>query len=93
MREGVVAALPAAVAGLAAVGTWKSAGSGDYTRVDLSLWLAAVVAWFAAWWPRGVGDRSPLAVRVRGALPTAAALASIVAVGAFFRFYRLGSVP
>ena len=71
--------------------TWIGSGSGVYTLFGVCAWLAATLVWCLAWWPSGTpkdearSSRLPLAFWL---IPIA-----ILALGAFFRFYRLAEVP
>ena len=79
------------LASLVAAGlAWWKMPADEFRLAPLFCWLAAIALWLRAWW-----------VRREEAVPTEAkrskwewiALAAILAVGAFFCFWRIGRVP
>ena len=93
---GAVRRFPLAVSIAMGLVAWVGSSSGVWTPTNVSAWIVAGVLWCFAWWPR---DAPPyVSLRgVRAAVRRHAwlllALAAIVAVGAFYRFYHLGAVP
>jgi len=77
---------------LASAATWRSAAAGEYTAPTLFFWLVALAAWLATWWPHRSRTGSPRPARPGGPA-LVPALAAVVAVGAFWRLHRIGSVP
>jgi len=85
------ARLPWLVAACAlAVGAWLTSGTGVYTRWNLVLWIAALVAWMVAWWPGEI--RRPSRVP-RPSRTTLLSLGVVLSLAIFFRFYLLHEIP
>lgn len=71
--------------------TWIGSGSGVYTLFSVCAWIAATVVWCLAWWPTGTPKDESRSIQQP--LTFWLILAAILAIGAFFRFYRLAEVP
>jgi hypothetical protein len=72
--------------------TWLTTDAGVYTSFNLSMWLLSIGMWCLAWWPQSSADPQPPRSR-RSLAALVGALGVILALGAFFRFYRLADVP
>lgn len=71
--------------------TWIGSGSGVYTLFGVCAWIAATLVWCLAWWPSAPPKDTSRSHRRK--ITFWLALAAILAIGAFFRFYRLAEVP
>jgi len=102
-ERAIVAASVAAALGLA-VAAFQLSGNNRFTFLGVVLWGASVLLFIGAFWerPEGAPDEvHPKPSRLAGWLPRwtgAPALAALtllgaVALAAFFRFYRLDTVP
>lgn len=82
-----------ALAGAAA--TWRLTAGGVYRTPGVAAWIATVICWLAAWWPRH--SSSPETERPRGSLGgrlgAAGVLAGAFLVGAWFLFHDLDRTP
>jgi hypothetical protein len=70
---------------------WIASGSGVYTLFGVTSWLATIALWCRAWWPVTAASAEPASWRRSAGIGLL--LAAILALGAFFRFYRLAEVP
>ena len=59
----------------------------------LAAWIAAVVLWLAAWWPRTGEQARPAGALVLPRSVVLAALAAVLAIGVWFLFHALAGVP
>lgn len=82
-----------ALAGAAA--TWRLTAGGVYRASGVAAWIATVVCWLAAWWPRH--PSSPEKVHRRSSmkerLGAAGVLAAVLLVGTWFLFHDLDRTP
>jgi hypothetical protein len=81
---------PLVLAVACALVTWFTTGGGVFTLPSVIAWPLSIGAWCWAWWPASEARGS---WRPRLERPVLWALLAVVALGAFFRFYRLASVP
>jgi hypothetical protein len=74
--------------------SWRHTVGGKFQPAGTAFWLASILVWFVAWWP---SRRAPRALEAGKPAPSrltiAATLLAILAVAAFFRFYRLSEIP
>jgi len=83
---------------LLAAAAWLRADRVRFAPLPTLCWLAAILVWFAAWWPRerrASVPASPSSTPSTELRPVtiAAALLIILAVAVFFRFHRLAEIP
>ena len=65
----------------------------EFRRDGVAAWLAAIVLWLVAWWPRRGARPERPAVAAGRAWAVRGALVLILAVGAWFHFHELARVP
>jgi hypothetical protein len=93
-RRGVMVGIAAAASALA----WVWSSDNTFRATGVVAWIVAMVAWLAAWWPGRIPLRRDTVIRVPRTLSTrtvltVALVVGAVAIGAFFRFYHIGSTP
>jgi hypothetical protein len=85
--------VPLALSVVAAGVCWWRMPAEEFRRDGVVAWLAAIVLWLVAWWPRrGARPKRP-AVAVGRAWAIRGALLLILAVGAWFHLHELARVP